>query len=73
MRIVMTVLYLILIIVGVSFAALNASSVHVNFYFTRLDIPISVLMISTLGIGLLFGFFLFFYRFFNSQPLGICT
>ncbi|HGF0863245.1 TPA: LapA family protein, partial [Legionella pneumophila] len=33
MRILMLVTYLLLIIIGVSFAALNASSVQVNFYF----------------------------------------
>ena len=63
MRIVMTILYLVLILSGVSFAALNASSVQVNFYFTTLSMPISVLMIMMLGVGVIFGFFLFFGRY----------
>ena len=33
MRILLTVFYLLLIILGISFAALNAASVQVNLYF----------------------------------------
>lgn len=63
MRIVMTILYLMLILIGVSFAALNASSVQVNFYVTTLKMPISVLMTIMLGVGVLLGFFLFLWRY----------
>jgi len=58
MRIIITIFYLFLMLIGVSFAALNATSVHVNLYFTTIKLPISVLMILMLGIGLIFGFFL---------------
>lgn len=58
MRIVITIFYLFLMLIGVSFAALNATSVHVNLYFTTIKLPISVLMILMLGIGLILGFFL---------------
>nr|HEN5516957.1 LapA family protein [Legionella pneumophila] len=51
MRILMLVTYLLLIIIGVSFAALNASSVQVNFYFKTVSMPISVLMTIMLGVG----------------------
>ncbi len=63
MRIVMTIFYLVLILVGISFAALNASPVHVNFYFTTLKMPISVLMTLMLAVGMFLGFFLFLCRF----------
>ncbi len=63
MRIVMTILYLVLILVGVSFAALNASYVQVNFYFSTLKMPVSVLMTMMLGVGLLLGFLLFLWRY----------
>ena len=59
MRIVIITFYILLILVGVSFAALNATSVQVNFYFTTLKAPISVLMTMMLGIGMLLGFILF--------------
>ena len=67
MRIVIAMLYLILILVGISFAALNASSVQVNFYFKTLNIPISVLMIVMLGAGMLVGYFLFLCRYWRLK------
>nr|WP_231861891.1 LapA family protein [Legionella hackeliae] len=63
----MMIFYLLLILLGVSFAALNASSVQVNFYFTKLAMPISVLMTIMLGIGLLLGFLLFLYRYWRLK------
>jgi len=59
----MILFYLLLILLGASFAALNASSVQVNFYFKTLTMPISVLMTLMLGIGLFLGFLLFLYRY----------
>lgn len=63
MRIVMTIFYLALVLIGVSFAALNASSVHVNFYFSSIKIPVSVLMLLMLGVGIVLGFILFLCRY----------
>jgi len=42
MRVAITVCYVLLILLGVSFAALNATSVEVNLYVTKLVLPISV-------------------------------
>jgi len=67
MRLIMLVFYIILIIFGVSFAALNASAVQVNFYFTSLSIPISVLMTIMLGIGIFIGFVLFIFRYWRLK------
>ena len=67
MRILMIIFYLLLIIAGISFAALNASSVHVNFYFTMLEMPISVLMTFMMGIGMLLGFGLFVCRYWRLK------
>ncbi|MCL9684241.1 LapA family protein [Legionella maioricensis] len=67
MRILMLVLYIVLIIIGVSFAALNASSVQVNFYFKTLSMPISVLMTIMLGIGIFIGFILFIGRYWRLK------
>jgi len=62
MRVVRLVIYILLIIFGVSFAALNASSVHVNFYIKTVSMPISVLMIIMLGLGIFIGFIMFIFR-----------
>lgn len=67
MRIFMTIFYLLLILIGVSFAALNAASVQINLYFTTLTLPISVLMTIMLGIGILLGFLIFIYRYFRLK------
>ncbi|BCA95368.1 hypothetical protein TUM19329_17290 [Legionella antarctica] len=67
MRILMLVIYIVLIIIGVSFAALNASSVQVNFYFKTLSMPISVLMTIMLGVGIFIGFILFIGRYWRLK------
>lgn len=67
MRLLMLVAYLLLIVIGVSFAALNASSVQVNFYFKTVSMPISVLMTIMLGIGILIGFILFVFRYWRLK------
>lgn len=67
MRVVMIIFYLLVILVGVCFAALNANSVQVDFYFTSFKIPISVLIIIMLGVGALLGFFLFLVKYFSLK------
>jgi len=63
MRVMMTVFYLTLILIGVSFAALNATSVPVNLYFTTLNMPISILMTVMVGLGISIGFILFLCKY----------
>ncbi|TAL61324.1 MAG: LapA family protein [Legionella sp.] len=67
MRIVMLVFYVLLIILGVSFATLNASSVEINFYVKTVSMPISVLMTIMLGIGIIIGFVLFIFRYWRLK------
>lgn len=67
MRIIMMTIYLLLILIGVSFAALNASTVQVNLYLTTIKMPISVLMTLMLGIGVLIGFLLFVSRYWRLK------
>ncbi|MGL5742635.1 MAG: LapA family protein [Legionella sp.] len=67
MLIIMLVIYLLLIGIGVSFAALNATSVDVNLYFKTISMPISVLMTIMLGIGILVGFILFIGRYWRLK------
>jgi putative membrane protein len=67
MRLLMLVLYILLIIIGVSFAALNATSAQVNFYFKTVSMPISVLMTIMLGVGIVVGFILFISRYWRLK------
>ncbi len=67
MRIIMTIFYLLLILVGISFAGLNAQSVHVNLFFTVLNSPVSVLILLMLSLGMLFGFLLSLCRYWRLK------
>lgn len=67
MRIFFIVFYVLLILIGISFAALNAASVPVNLYVTKLILPISVLMTVMLGLGVCLGFCLFLPRYWRLK------
>ncbi|KTD22709.1 lipopolysaccharide assembly protein LapA domain-containing protein [Legionella israelensis] len=67
MRLLMLLFYLVLIIFGVTFAALNASDVQINFYVTTFKLPMSVLMVIVLGIGILIGFIIFLFRYWRLK------
>lgn len=47
-----------LLIVGAAFSLLNAQLVRIHYYFGVHEIPLSLLLIITLSIGVLFGFFM---------------
>ncbi len=63
MRLIMMIFYLCLMLLGVSFSALNAGSVTLNLYFKTLSMPISVLMITVFSVGILTGFVVFLGRY----------
>jgi putative membrane protein len=67
MRFFMMFVYLALIIIGVSFAALNASTAEVNFYFKTWTMPLSVVITIALGIGMLIGFMVFLGRYWRLK------
>ncbi len=55
MRFIRITLYLVLILLAITFAALNASSVEVNLYVTNMTLPLSVLIVIMIAIGVLIG------------------
>ena len=67
MRIIITMFYIILVILAVSFAGLNATPVQVNFYFTSLNMPVSVLIIYIFGIGVIGGFIMFLFKYWRLK------
>lgn len=67
MRIVMIVFYLLLIVIGVCFAALNATSVPVDFYLIRVKLPISVIIILALGFGVFLGSMLLLFKYWRLK------
>ena len=55
MRIFTYIIVILAILLGVSFAILNAEAVSLNYYIGTAETPLSLLLVITLGIGLLFG------------------
>ncbi len=55
MRIFTYLVLLIIIILGVSFAVLNASDVTLNYYFGTLQLSLSILLVLTLAVGAIIG------------------
>ncbi len=46
---------LLVVVLGASLATLNAGLVHFDYYFKIIEIPLSIVLVLTLGIGALFG------------------
>ena len=67
MRIIRIILYSVLILIGITFAALNAGSVKVNLYVTTMTLPVSLLMVIMMGVGLLIGFLIFVARYWQFK------
>ncbi len=55
MKIFTYVIAIILILFGLSFALLNANAVKLDYYFGSVDISLSLLLILTVGLGILIG------------------
>ena len=70
MRIVSFILAIITVVVGVTFTLLNADTVMVNLYIGEYELPLSMLIVITLGLGILIGF-IFFSAVFIKQKAEI--
>jgi lipopolysaccharide assembly protein A len=55
MRIILILFYVLIILFGVTFAALNSNAMTVNLYFMEYTLPSSVLLFITFCFGLLVG------------------
>jgi lipopolysaccharide assembly protein A len=62
MRIFTLLLTIVLILCGVSFAALNAKAVTINFYFKLVTMPVSLVIVLSFGLGMLVGFCLIVFK-----------
>lgn len=67
MRIIMAIFYFFLVILGISFAALNATAVQINLYFNVIKLPLSFVIAMTLVFGVIIGFFLFLFRYYKLR------
>jgi lipopolysaccharide assembly protein A len=60
-RILMYFLLLVLILLGITFAVLNSSSVSLNFYVGNITFPLSLLLVFAFAIGCLLGLLVGFW------------
>jgi lipopolysaccharide assembly protein A len=67
MRIIRWAIILLIILLGISFASLNAEKVTVHYYLGISHIPISLLVVITLVIGILIGFFAGLILYFKAK------
>lgn len=54
-NIIFYVFLLLILLLGLSFAALNATLVSINYYLGISNIPLSLLLVYVLGLGILLG------------------
>ena len=63
MRVLSYLFIIVIIVLGLSFAGLNSTPVHINYYIGEAELPLSLLLVLALSagalIGLLFGLSLF--------------
>jgi putative membrane protein len=55
MRILTYLIFIIILLIGITFAYLNANPVIFNYYLGTKPIPLSLLMTLSFGIGIIFG------------------
>ena len=55
MRIISYIFLLLIVLFGITFAALNAESVTINYYFDQATIPLSLLLVIIFALGCLIG------------------
>ena len=61
MRILGYIVLIVLLLLGVTFAYLNANQVVFNYYFGEWSLPLSLLLLFTLGIGIILGWLAIFF------------
>jgi lipopolysaccharide assembly protein A len=55
MRIISYVVFLGIILIGITFAALNSAPVTINYYLGTKSIALSLLLVFALGVGIILG------------------
>ena len=55
MKLLKLIFLMLIVFLGVSFSCLNASLVKINLYLFIYEIPLSLLLVITLGLGILMG------------------
>jgi uncharacterized integral membrane protein len=59
MRLLILFFYLLLVVICLAFAALNATPVHLKLYWISLQLPLAFIMVSCFAGGLILGAIIF--------------
>lgn len=54
-RIIFLVIFLLISVIGLSFALMNAETVTLSYYFGTLDAPLSIIVVVSVALGALLG------------------
>jgi putative membrane protein len=55
MRILKLLIIIIIMMLGAAFAVLNAEPVRFNYYFDSIELPLSLIITTALGVGVVLG------------------
>lgn len=69
MRIFTLIIVLIILLLGISFAVLNANSVTINYYTGIAHLPLSLLLVIVLVIGVFIGLLTTIIMFFKAKAI----
>jgi len=67
MRLFSLIILLLILLLGASFAIINASDVTVNYYFGNFTLPLSFLLMLTFVFGIIVGVFAMLGRLFHLK------
>lgn len=54
-RIFLFILFIVLAVIGISFAVLNAEPAQLNYYFASTEAPLSLIIVLAMAVGALLG------------------
>ncbi len=54
-RIILWLFIILVVIFGISFSVLNAELVTLDYYFSKIELPLSIVVVTSLAFGILLG------------------
>ncbi len=54
-RIILWLFIILVVLFGISFSVLNAELVTLDYYFSKIEVPLSIVVVTTLAFGILLG------------------
>jgi len=63
LRLILLLIYLLVVVACLAFAALNANMVTLKLYWLTLELPLAFVMVVCFGVGLLLGSILFLAKY----------